>query len=156
MARRSTRRHPASSPAAHGNEDGGLNTKTAPVAAASASDLPVHSLASRSKSGQQDVTATAADSASSASQQVTRRRTRNLPSASDTKMDVESQHSSSRRRRPGEDGAGDDEPTLHDIDLRTSSSRTAGSGSLATRNQWIVLAVASGACAAFNGVFAKL
>ncbi|ETS82654.1 hypothetical protein PFICI_04530 [Pestalotiopsis fici W106-1] len=26
----------------------------------------------------------------------------------------------------------------------------------ATRNQWIVLAIASGACAAFNGVFAKL
>lgn len=28
--------------------------------------------------------------------------------------------------------------------------------SWATQNQWIVLAVASGACAAFNGVFAKL
>lgn len=26
----------------------------------------------------------------------------------------------------------------------------------ARRNQWIVLAIASGACAAFNGVFAKL
>ncbi|KAF7519504.1 hypothetical protein G7054_g13065 [Neopestalotiopsis clavispora] len=30
------------------------------------------------------------------------------------------------------------------------------SASWATRNQWIVLAIASGACAAFNGVFAKL
>jgi hypothetical protein len=28
--------------------------------------------------------------------------------------------------------------------------------SLTARNQWIVYAIASGACAAFNGVFAKL
>ena len=28
--------------------------------------------------------------------------------------------------------------------------------SWARRNQWVVLALASGACAAFNGVFAKL
>jgi hypothetical protein len=29
-------------------------------------------------------------------------------------------------------------------------------GSWTSRNQWVVYAVASGACAAFNGVFAKL
>lgn len=29
-------------------------------------------------------------------------------------------------------------------------------GSWASKNQWVVFAVASGACAAFNGVFAKL
>jgi hypothetical protein len=30
------------------------------------------------------------------------------------------------------------------------------SGSRSVRSQWIFFAVASGACAAFNGVFAKL
>ena len=29
-------------------------------------------------------------------------------------------------------------------------------GNMSAKSQWIVLAVASGACAAFNGVFAKL
>ncbi|KAK8128084.1 hypothetical protein PG984_009192 [Apiospora sp. TS-2023a] len=40
-------------------------------------------------------------------------------------------------------------------DAPTTTTATAPS-SWATRNQWIVLALASGACAAFNGVFAKL
>lgn len=39
-----------------------------------------------------------------------------------------------------------------DDDDNTDGSRM----SWARQNQWIVLAVASGACAAFNGVFAKL
>ncbi|KAK8090601.1 hypothetical protein PG994_000106 [Apiospora phragmitis] len=40
--------------------------------------------------------------------------------------------------------------------LPTTTTAAPSSSSWATRNQWIVLAVASGACAAFNGVFAKL
>lgn len=36
------------------------------------------------------------------------------------------------------------------------SAISPGSLSWAQRNQWIVYALASGACAAFNGVFAKL
>ncbi|KAK8119152.1 uncharacterized protein PG998_003778 [Apiospora kogelbergensis] len=40
--------------------------------------------------------------------------------------------------------------------VRESHTTPSASPSWATRNQWIVLAVASGACAAFNGVFAKL
>jgi len=38
----------------------------------------------------------------------------------------------------------------------TSEDETMSSSSWTRRNQWIVLALASGACAAFNGVFAKL
>ncbi|KAK2008486.1 hypothetical protein LZ32DRAFT_609436 [Colletotrichum eremochloae] len=54
----------------------------------------------------------------------------------------------------------------HENDVHSSSSQqateavdndeTTDSMAWARRNQWIVLAVASGACAAFNGVFAKL
>lgn len=42
--------------------------------------------------------------------------------------------------------------------LKTHTARAAevDGMSWAERNHWIVLAVASGACAAFNGVFAKL
>ncbi|KAK8028593.1 hypothetical protein PG991_005649 [Apiospora marii] len=40
--------------------------------------------------------------------------------------------------------------------VRDPPTTTAGPASWASRNQWIVLAIASGACAAFNGVFAKL
>lgn len=34
--------------------------------------------------------------------------------------------------------------------------RVGGTGSWSVRTQWIFFAIASGACAAFNGVFAKL
>lgn len=34
--------------------------------------------------------------------------------------------------------------------------RVGGTGSWSIRTQWIFFALASGACAAFNGVFAKL
>ncbi|KAL2200701.1 hypothetical protein P885DRAFT_57567 [Corynascus similis CBS 632.67] len=40
--------------------------------------------------------------------------------------------------------------------VETPSPAALESRSWAQRNQWIVLALASGACAAFNGVFAKL
>ncbi|KAI6781399.1 Transmembrane protein-like protein [Emericellopsis cladophorae] len=38
----------------------------------------------------------------------------------------------------------------------TQGLRVGGAGSWSVRTQWIFFAVASGACAAFNGVFAKL
>ncbi|KAI1113818.1 hypothetical protein F5Y14DRAFT_200379 [Nemania sp. NC0429] len=60
-----------------------------------------------------------------------------------------------KQRRPGGPGG----PTT-----RTETGPEGGAGSdsrsaampWTTRNQWVVYAVASGACAAFNGVFAKL
>jgi hypothetical protein len=52
---------------------------------------------------------------------------------------------------------------MADDETRFSASATDEESSTTTmpspwtiRNQWIVLAIASGACAAFNGVFAKL
>jgi hypothetical protein len=50
---------------------------------------------------------------------------------------------SSAERRPLAHGSSDDAESM--------SARAVGK-----RNQWIVFALASGACAAFNGVFAKL
>ncbi|KAH6660382.1 hypothetical protein BKA67DRAFT_653565 [Truncatella angustata] len=46
----------------------------------------------------------------------------------------------------------------HTSQEKMSESGAIGeeSATMASRNQWIVLAIASGACAAFNGVFAKL
>jgi hypothetical protein len=38
----------------------------------------------------------------------------------------------------------------------TSGNPTPEMENLSKKSQWIVLAIASGACAAFNGVFAKL
>ncbi|OHF02165.1 hypothetical protein CORC01_02445 [Colletotrichum orchidophilum] len=51
-----------------------------------------------------------------------------------------------------EDDAHSEPPTEAEDD----EEQAAESMAWARRNQWIVLAVASGACAAFNGVFAKL
>lgn len=45
---------------------------------------------------------------------------------------------------------------LLDEELQSAPEETPKPQSWAQRNQWIVLALASGACAAFNGVFAKL
>ncbi|KAH9908640.1 hypothetical protein F4778DRAFT_717997 [Xylariomycetidae sp. FL2044] len=45
---------------------------------------------------------------------------------------------------------------LEEDDVAALGVGQVGDMSWARRNQWIVLAVASGACAAFNGVFAKL
>ena len=60
--------------------------------------------------------------------------------------------------------APDEERPLLDGGGSSSSSRRGGGGteeevealSWARRNEWIVFALASGGCAAFNGVFAKL
>lgn len=60
------------------------------------------------------------------------------------------QRKSSRRReafRP---------ETIDKSHLETMDSPSLLPASWIVRNQWIVLAMASGACAAFNGVFAKL
>ncbi|KAK0374914.1 hypothetical protein CLIM01_07723 [Colletotrichum limetticola] len=51
-----------------------------------------------------------------------------------------------------EDDAHSEPPTEAEADDEQATESMAW----ARRNQWIVLAVASGACAAFNGVFAKL
>ncbi|KAK1699976.1 hypothetical protein BDP55DRAFT_213118 [Colletotrichum godetiae] len=51
-----------------------------------------------------------------------------------------------------EDDAHSEPPT----EAENDDEQTTESMAWARRNQWIVLAVASGACAAFNGVFAKL
>lgn len=50
-------------------------------------------------------------------------------------------------------------PLLDDRSSTDGDARSSVSASATTwagRNQWILLALASGACAAFNGVFAKL
>lgn len=73
---------------------------------------------------------------------------------------------SRRRRRPEEAPGSEKPPTADDDDgdddvMRDHErsgllGRPPVSPSWTAQNQWIVLAVASGACAAFNGVFAKL
>ncbi|KAI0132687.1 hypothetical protein BJ170DRAFT_680566 [Xylariales sp. AK1849] len=60
--------------------------------------------------------------------------------------------SSTLKRRPGTVRA----MSENDIHLTTEEALTSTPASWTSRNQWVVLAVASGACAAFNGVFAKL
>ncbi len=47
-------------------------------------------------------------------------------------------------------------PLLDGEGVDTESESTMPASAWASRNQWIVLALASGGCAAFNGVFAKL
>jgi uncharacterized membrane protein len=72
---------------------------------------------------------------------------------------------SSRRRRRPEEAPGPEKPPTaddDDDDVMRDHERSGLLGrppvppSWTAQNQWIVLAVASGACAAFNGVFAKL
>lgn len=62
-------------------------------------------------------------------------------------------------RSPGPDevmdGSGEQRRLLDD-ELQPAPEEAPGPQSWALRNQWVLLAVASGACAAFNGVFAKL
>ncbi|TDZ25822.1 Transmembrane protein 42 [Colletotrichum sidae] len=48
------------------------------------------------------------------------------------------------------------EAEQHDDDTDSATEDDKKSMAWARRNQWVVLAIASGACAAFNGVFAKL
>jgi len=52
-------------------------------------------------------------------------------------------------------GARDERRPLLDGQTDDNDDGTDGEGWI-RRNQWVVLALASGACAAFNGVFAKL
>lgn len=74
--------------------------------------------------------------------------------APETSHDAEGPSSNlSRRRRPGS-GAG----TSLDASLQSGEkeSRDMDFQNMSRKSQWLVLAVGSGACAAFNGVFAKL
>lgn len=72
-------------------------------------------------------------------------------------------------RRPGQGADPDQNPEPEKMDDIPVAERapvlvdggsddldTTSPGSSGRRSQWIVLALASGACAAFNGVFAKL
>lgn len=66
-------------------------------------------------------------------------------------MDFAQQHlQADDERRPLLDGGRAQQAT--DADSAAEPIKTTW----ASRNQWIVLAMASGACAAFNGAFAKL
>ncbi|KAI0100885.1 hypothetical protein GGR51DRAFT_341427 [Nemania sp. FL0031] len=63
-----------------------------------------------------------------------------------------------KQRRPGVTGS-TTAAVEKESDLKTASrdeGHTDATMPWAKRNQWVVYAVASGACAAFNGVFAKL
>lgn len=63
------------------------------------------------------------------------------------------------KMRPSESQSEEREPLLHRVsDEGVDEENTATSATMRyiRQNQWMVLAIASGACAAFNGVFAKL
>jgi len=81
-------------------------------------------------------------------------------SAATSKM-VESDPNSPRRPLLGANRDTQDATSAPAIKSNTTTTQTGGEDKLAMENlsktsQWIVLAVASGGCAAFNGVFAKL
>lgn len=63
------------------------------------------------------------------------------------------------KMRPSESQSEEREPLLQrDADEGVDEATTTTSATMRyiRQNQWMVLAIASGACAAFNGVFAKL
>ncbi|ROW14589.1 hypothetical protein VPNG_03166 [Cytospora leucostoma] len=60
-----------------------------------------------------------------------------------------------RRTLLGSDAAAKEQPVITAASASTTATAPSKM-SLVRQNQWIVLAIASGACAAFNGVFAKL
>jgi hypothetical protein len=47
-------------------------------------------------------------------------------------------------------------PEIQDAETDAQTNTVKDMDNLSRKSQWIVLALASGACAAFNGVFAKL
>lgn len=62
-----------------------------------------------------------------------------------------------RKMHPSESQSDEREPLLQrDTDMVEDTANTSGTMRYIRQNQWMVLAIASGACAAFNGVFAKL
>lgn len=68
-----------------------------------------------------------------------------------------------KRRKPGAAKSrgssavpAEEEPGGREADETDADAKPVAAMAWATRNQWMVYAVASGACAAFNGVFAKL
>lgn len=63
----------------------------------------------------------------------------------------------SRMMRPSESQSVEREPLVQQDTCRVDDTFTTfGTMGYVRQNQWMVLAIASGACAAFNGVFAKL
>lgn len=67
-------------------------------------------------------------------------------------------HQPDDERRPllGRDAARTDRESDDHADAADDDDGTEQKMGWVRQNQWIVLAIASGACAAFNGVFAKL
>lgn len=63
-----------------------------------------------------------------------------------------------RKMHPTESLSNEREPLLQRDSDSVDDTVTTTSGTMRylRQNQWMVLAIASGACAAFNGVFAKL
>ncbi|KAJ4423045.1 hypothetical protein N0V82_002312 [Gnomoniopsis sp. IMI 355080] len=69
----------------------------------------------------------------------------------------EKRPSTLRKMHPTESQSDEREPLLHrDSDRAEDTATTSVMMRYIRQNQWMVLAIASGACAAFNGVFAKL
>lgn len=69
--------------------------------------------------------------------------------------------SSVAKMRPSESQSGEREPLLQRdsndrVEEEETTITTSGIMRYIQQNRWMVLAIASGACAAFNGVFAKL
>jgi hypothetical protein len=59
-------------------------------------------------------------------------------------------------QRPLSPSASQDRPSEDPQEERTEDDQATEMDNLSRKSQWIILALASGACAAFNGVFAKL
>ncbi|KAK6852424.1 hypothetical protein PG995_010975 [Apiospora arundinis] len=88
-----------------------------------------------------------------------------VPPSSSTSVSVPT---TTARRRQGANIAASSDQKMRNVEggttdadsssdsVREPHTTPSAPASWATRNQWIVLAIASGACAAFNGVFAKL
>ncbi|KAK4236254.1 hypothetical protein C8A03DRAFT_45724 [Achaetomium macrosporum] len=76
------------------------------------------------------------------------------PSASNVRLRAPA--STESEKRPDAMSLPDEERPLLDGPATEDAEVSPASSSWAKRNQWILFALASGACAAFNGVFAKL
>lgn len=60
------------------------------------------------------------------------------------------------RRRQTKQPEDNKPPVSANPDTNTDDDKMPSTRNWSTRTQWIFFAIASGACAAFNGVFAKL
>lgn len=101
------------------------------------------------------ITAASTAAAISTTPDLKKRVTRSTKTTENEKLPAAEMNSSSSadEGRPFLDGDDDGAASTRGADAETPVPDTR---SWAQRNQWIVYALASGACAAFNGVFAKL